>query len=53
MPLKMLYGTEVKPPAHPLKISRVGNLIMVKWSLKYAAPKPILLFISIKTNNTS
>ena len=39
MPLKMLYGTEVKPPAHPLKISRVGNLIMVKWSLKYVAFK--------------
>ena len=53
MPLKMLYGTEVKPPAHPLKISRVGNLIMVKWSLKYVASKSILCFISINTKNTS
>ena len=49
MPLKMLYGTEVKPPAHSLKISRVGNLIMVKWSLKYVASKSILCFISINT----
>ena len=27
-----MYGTEVKPPGF-----RVGNLIMVKWSLKYVA----------------
>ena len=53
MPLKILHGTEVKPPPHPLKISRVGNLIMIKWSLKYAAPKSILRFTSIKTKNTS
>ena len=53
MPLKMLYGTEVKPPAHSLKISRVGNLIMVKWSLKYVASKSILCFISINTKNTN
>ena len=47
MPLKMLYGTEVKPPPHSLEISRVGNLIMVKWSLKYVASESILCFISI------
>ena len=29
MPPKM-YETEVKPPPHSLKISGVGNLIMVK-----------------------
>ena len=28
MPLKMLYGTEVKP-AQSLEISRVGNVVMV------------------------
>ena len=51
MPLKM-YETEVKPP-HPLEISRVGNLIMVKWSLRYIVSKSILCFISINTRNTS
>ena len=34
-----MYGIEVKPPPHLLEISRVGNLIMVKWSLKYVASK--------------
>ena len=53
MLLKMSYGTEVKPPPHSLEISRVGNLIMVKWSLKYVASKSILCFISINTKNTS
>ena len=53
MPLKMLYGTEVKPPPHLLEISRVRNLIMVKWSLKHVACKSILSFISINTKNTS
>ena len=52
MPLKM-YGTEVKPPPHSLEISRVGNLIMVKSSLKYVASKLSLCFISINTKNTS
>ena len=53
MPLKILYGTEVKPPPHSLESSRVGNLIMAKWSLKYVASKSILCFISINTKNTS
>ena len=53
MPLKMLYGTEVKPPPHSLEISRVGNLIMLKLSLKYAASKSILCFISLHIKNTS
>ena len=29
MPLKMLYGTEVKPAHHSLEISRAGNVVMV------------------------
>ena len=29
MPLRMSYGTEVKPP-HSVEISWVGNLIIVK-----------------------
>ena len=33
----MLYGTEVKTPPHSLEISKVGNVIMVKWRLKYVA----------------
>ena len=53
MPLKILYGTEVKPPPHSLESSRVGNLIMAKWSLKYVASKSILCFVSINTRNTS
>ena len=53
MPLKMLYGTEVKPPPHFLEISRVGNLIMAKWSLKHVASKAILCYVSINTKNTS
>ena len=53
MPLKMSHGTETKPPPHSPEISRVGNLIIVKWSLKYVASKLILCFISINTKNTS
>ena len=53
MPLKMSYRTEVKPPPHSLEISRVGNVIMVKWSLKYVASWSILCFISINTKNMS
>ena len=34
MPLRMLHETEIKPPHHSLEISGVGNVIMVKWSLK-------------------
>ena len=52
MPLKM-YGTEVKPPPHSLEISRVGNLIMLKLSLKCATSKSILCFISLNIKNTS
>ena len=37
----MLYGTEVKPPHHSLEISRIGNLIMVKWSTRYVVSKSI------------
>ena len=39
-----MYGIEVKPLPHLLEISRVGNLIMVKWSLKYVASKSIFCF---------
>ena len=53
MPLKMSHGTEAKPPPHSREISRIGNLIIVKWSLKYVASKLILCFISINTKNTS
>ena len=53
MPLKMSYGTEVKPPPHSIEISWVGNLIMVKQSFKYVASKSILCFILINTKNTS
>ena len=53
MPLKLLYGTEVKPPPHSLEISRAGNLIMLKLSLKYAESKSILCFISLNIKNTS
>ena len=53
MPLKMSYGTKVKQPPHSLESSRVGNLIMVEWSLKYVASKSVLCFISINARNTS
>ena len=53
MALKMLYRTEVKPPPHSLEISWVGNVIMVKWSLKYVAYKSVLCIISVNTRNTS
>ena len=53
MPLKMLYGTSVKPPPLSVEISRLGNIIMVEWSLKYGASKSILCFISINTKITS
>ena len=33
----MSYETEVKPPPHSLEITMVGNVIMVKRSLKYVA----------------
>ena len=46
MSLKVLYRTEVKLL---VEVFRVGNLIMVKWSLKYVASKSILCFISINT----
>ena len=46
MPLKMLLH-------YPIKISRVGNLIMVDWSLKYVATKSILCFVSINAKTTS
>ena len=49
MPLKMSHGTEAKPPPYSREISRVGNLIIVKWSLKYVVSKSILCFISINT----
>ena len=48
----MLYRTEVRPP-DSLEISSVGNLIMVKWSLKYVADKSILCFITINAKKTS
>ena len=53
MSLKMLYGTSVKPLPHSVEISRVGNLIMVEWSLKYGASKLILCSISGNTEITS
>ena len=53
MSLKMLYGTSVKPLPHSVEISRVGNLIMVEWSLKYGASKSILCSISRNTKITS
>ena len=36
MPLKMSYGTSVKPLPHSVEISRVGNLMCLKlgmWSI--------------------
>ena len=52
MSLKM-YGTSVKPLPHSVEISRVGNLIMVEWSLKYGASKSILCSISRNTKITA
>ena len=49
MSLKMSYGTSVKPLPHSVEISRVGNLIMVEWSLKYGASKSILCSSSRNT----
>ena len=53
MSLKIMYRAEEKPPPHSPEISRVVNLIMVKWSLKYVSSKSILWFISINTKNMS
>ena len=44
MPLKMLCGAEIKPLPYWLDIGRVGNLIMVKWSLEYVASKSMFYF---------
>ena len=50
MPRKILYGAEVKLV---VEVFRVGNLIIVKRSLKYVASKSILCFISINAKNAS
>ena len=40
-------------PLHSIEISRVGNLMIMEWSLKYIACKSISCFISKNTKSTS
>ena len=53
MSLKLSYRTSVKPLPHSVEISRIGNLIMVEWSLKYGASKSILCSVSRNTKITA